>query len=816
VTIPDPDDKLVRTTLSAALVAELDRLIGRTVDDELAESERVRLNEILGNDKAARVHYLRYISLHSMLMTTAGNHARHEVEQLRRRLLSLSVASTIELDSSAAAPHFKPISFPTAAATMRVMRNIAAILLVILLPASVYYIGGSLTGKNHTAEPLKAGSANTARTEQIEPIGHNVARVSYVSPTTRWQHPNDSYAVDSSVRAGNTLFLAQGEVELLYDTGVKLILYGPAEFLVRDIGGVLHCGGLVASVPEAGHGFTIETPHGKVIDLGTEFGVVVDDFGVSEVSVFEGKVEAFPTGLADAQTKKIELTKGRALQWSSDTLVSMDADRNRFASSLSNTSPVSSVAMMSLASVDDAFRDTPMDRAQWTPLGDVETSSQGLVMKGEQKKSRQPCIVSTGEFDPADGPITVICDIRFPQLQEGDAPSFAILTRSTDNRSDIDAPWKDILATCVRCNFKSDENSLDGMLETSTKYEPDRELTKMSWRGFQRPQSDVAYRLVMRDDGVNVSFTVSPVDNPSVVKTVTCRSLFRGYKNHVALEGWNDGVTVVDHVKVFQDPPFEAQARLSTREPLLQASEPTPYVEIKENGLANLVPADAQLVLEDHFDGAEIDTDRWESLGDVTLRNGRVSLGQPIKAVHINTWNPRPYLITRRRFTPGEEKLFVLGRIEFDENFLQGYGGSFAVMTRCDNHLGNGPGWEYSILRSGVRSNFWPAAPGHDHNLEIHEKPTPNTISLLAGTGLEINPRSRSYFFCVEDDGQMAKITIQDADNPSIHKSLIHPTSSASPRAGFVGFESCWGSPVLLDDVQIYSSQHSSLGKDGE
>ena len=41
-------------------------------------------------------------------------------------------------------------------------------------------------------------------------------------------------------------------------------------------------GELVARVPEAGHGFTIETPHGKVVDLGTEFGVVVDDFGLGD------------------------------------------------------------------------------------------------------------------------------------------------------------------------------------------------------------------------------------------------------------------------------------------------------------------------------------------------------------------------------------------------------------------------------------------------------------------------------------------------------------------------------------------------------
>lgn len=810
------DSKPIRSGLSAALADELSRLIGRALDDVLEESERARLNEILTDNEAARPHYLRYISLHSTLATTAGNQARHEVDELKRRLASLNLASANALGGPADEPSSTPISLPATNLPIHSVGAIAALLLVILVPAIVYFSSGLFPRHRQATEQFLADHANSDRPGSVEPVGGNVARVSYVSSTARWQYPNDSYAVESSVRAGNTLVLAQGEVELLYDTGAKLLLLGPAEFLVQDIGGELRRGGLVASVPEAGHGFTIETPHGRVIDLGTEFGVVVDDFGVSEVCVFEGKVEAFPTGLADARTKKIELTKGRALQWSNDTLVSMDADLKRFASALSVASPTFSGGTKSHASLDNGFRETPVGTGQWTTLGDVQTSSQGLVMKGQREKSRQPYVISAAEFDPAAGPITVVCDIRFPDLEQGDAPSFAILTRSADKRSDIDAPWNDVLATCVRCNFRADGDSLDGTLDTSTKYEPDRELTNMSWRGFQRPQSDVTYRLVMRDDGVNVSFTVSPVDNPAVNKTVTCRSLFRGYQNHVALEGWDDGETIVDRVKVYQDPPLETLARLSTPERVLLATESTSTTEDQENGLESLVPEDATLVLEDHFDGMELDSDRWDTLGEIVLSKGRVSLGRPIEAVHINTWNPRPYLITHRKFTPADQKLTILGKIEFDENFLQGYGGSFAVMTRCDNRHGSGPGWEYSVLRTGVRSNFWPAAPGHDHNLEIHEKPTPNTISLLAGTGLAIQPEARSYFFCVEDDGQMAKITIQDADNPSIRKTLLHATSSASPQEGFIGFECCWGSPVLLDDVQVYLSPRNSLPKAGE
>jgi hypothetical protein len=88
--------------------------------------------------------------------------------------------------------------------------------------------------------------------------------------------------------------------------------------------------------------------------------------------------------------------------------------------------------------------------------------------------------------------------------------------------------------------------------------------------------------------------------------------------------------------------------------------------------------------------------------------------------------------------------------------------------------------------------------------LEIYEKLTAQTLSFLSGTSLEINPESRAYYFCLEDDGQRAALTLQDIADHTIRKTLQHTKSSPALRSGFIGFESCWGSRVLLDDVRIY------------
>ena len=219
--------------------------------------------------------------------------------------------------------------------------------------------------------------------------------------------------------------------------------------------------------------------------------------------------------------------------------------------------------------------------------------------------------------------------------------------------------------------------------------------------------------------------------------------------------------------------------------------------------------------MQDDFDDGQLNSRIWTTLGDVVIRDGQVQLGLPNDEQHIDTWRARPYLLTKEQFDPADGRLIVLGKVTFAKNFLHGYGGSFAVMTRAANAHGGGPGWENSILRRGIRSNFWPAAYGSDHSLEIHEKPDANTIHLSTAEGFQISPNSRCYFFQVVDDGRSATLTFVDAANPAIRKTVTHATTSRTLSDGYIGFESCWGSPVLLDSVRIFRVEEEGPGKQG-
>lgn len=74
-------------------------------------------------------------------------------------------------------------------------------------------------------------------------------------------------------------------------------------------------GRLQVRVSPHARGFKLLAPDAKLVDLGTEFGVVVDQNGRSEVHVFEGEVDVYPG--RQGENQKVSLTTGK--MWSVTT-----------------------------------------------------------------------------------------------------------------------------------------------------------------------------------------------------------------------------------------------------------------------------------------------------------------------------------------------------------------------------------------------------------------------------------------------------------------------------------------------------------------
>ncbi|HEX5271155.1 MAG TPA: FecR domain-containing protein [Gemmataceae bacterium] len=99
------------------------------------------------------------------------------------------------------------------------------------------------------------------------------------------------------MRAGSVLRVERGLAEIQFRSGARVVLEGPAALeLLSANGARLLRGKLSARVPEPAVGFEVLSPRGKVVDLGTEFGVAVGDDGATDVRVFVGQVKASAGG----------------------------------------------------------------------------------------------------------------------------------------------------------------------------------------------------------------------------------------------------------------------------------------------------------------------------------------------------------------------------------------------------------------------------------------------------------------------------------------------------------------------------------------
>ena len=107
------------------------------------------------------------------------------------------------------------------------------------------------------------------------------------------------------------LFLQSGFAEIKFDTGAAMIVEAPARFQVGAVNSVeLTLGRIAAKVPPSAHGVAVETAAGRVVDLGTEFGVAISPDGSDEIQVFKGKVQAQPQ--AASSVAPLLLKEGQA------------------------------------------------------------------------------------------------------------------------------------------------------------------------------------------------------------------------------------------------------------------------------------------------------------------------------------------------------------------------------------------------------------------------------------------------------------------------------------------------------------------------
>jgi hypothetical protein len=89
--------------------------------------------------------------------------------------------------------------------------------------------------------------------------------------------------------------LRQGYAHLVFRKGTQVWIEAPAELTLRSAGKMTkRSGRLFADVPGSGRGFTVDTPCGRIVDLGTQFGVRVESDRASDMRLFKGWASLTP------------------------------------------------------------------------------------------------------------------------------------------------------------------------------------------------------------------------------------------------------------------------------------------------------------------------------------------------------------------------------------------------------------------------------------------------------------------------------------------------------------------------------------------
>lgn len=139
----------------------------------------------------------------------------------------------------------------------------------------------------------------------------------------------------TDLRPGKVLVIEHGLAEFRFQCGARVIVEGPAELeLVSGTSARLRRGRLTARA-EGVSGFEVLSPQGKVVDLGTEFGVAVSPQGATSVRVFEGRVEVTPAGSTPAAA--VSLTRDQSARIADGKVTVKpvaEADPGRFVRSL--------------------------------------------------------------------------------------------------------------------------------------------------------------------------------------------------------------------------------------------------------------------------------------------------------------------------------------------------------------------------------------------------------------------------------------------------------------------------------------------------
>jgi len=373
---------------ASPIQVEVEALCSALVEGYISDQQRQRLEELVCADPVAKRTYVEYLNLHATLYrynsATTPPVAAPGLAAGEDQLLWPGLVS----DVLRAAGEFLSRSFVL---TLLLAVGLPAIVLVVLVI--------DLARQPVARAPEPAAPAAVAKIA--------VAKITDLLDCV-WADRDGKRPAGTKLFAGEQLELKQGLAEVAFVGGAKVILRGPATFRIGGAsGGRLGEGSLAATVPPGARGFTVDTPHAKVVDLGTEFGVVVAADGRAEAHVFVGQVEvAAAAGTSQAAPTTKRLRAGEAVEirvpeaGKTPELVAMAAEVERFVRRLPEQ-------------LKEAL---PEPTILFAHRGKTNPAREGWRLRSSERKRLREAGIEVGPVDENDQPAWSIRTVKDNQI----------------------------------------------------------------------------------------------------------------------------------------------------------------------------------------------------------------------------------------------------------------------------------------------------------------------------------------------------------------------------------------------------------------
>lgn len=293
------------------LANEFDELLALMADERLSSDDAQRLSELIAKDEAMRRRYLEEATLGAALEWAHG---------------AASGAPVKVADLGAVGPE-PPIDDRPLVLSRGVVRSVAT-----------FAAGATAVGLLLSAIGVLRLTPAGPALEPAPVVADEVPEHAVVATLTGlvdcvWADPTGAATYGEQLYAGRRLRIDSGLAQLTFESGAQLILQGPVTFELRsDMEAELDRGKLAAVVPQQAHGFSVRTPTAEIVDLGTEFGLEVDESGATDVHVFQGEVLSWQVNLlGDVEGDALSLTDDQAASYSlAGISTEKRADANRF------------------------------------------------------------------------------------------------------------------------------------------------------------------------------------------------------------------------------------------------------------------------------------------------------------------------------------------------------------------------------------------------------------------------------------------------------------------------------------------------------